>query len=307
MNEKRASEEAHEGHQKNSVYDFLYCDTPRIGSFLAQFDDAGFLKQIIERESVAKSTSRGFKVGLSGGATIAGTGGNAGLDIERGPSASGSESSERVYDPLWTNARTLLDYLAEYNLIKRNIEEARIGQFVLATGELEVKNLSMLRAAWQDETIKKLLDQGQHEDISSLSRQQRRAVERKGAKSSVVPTDNDVALAFMKILPHAVQAHIQGDTLSAWCNLLEDGLVVSADELLLKHGIRVSGTWHVLGILDAFPGSIETDLNPSFELTEGGVLGALLTVIAPVARLLLGRPPNSYGITPLLIFREVSG
>jgi len=38
------------------------------------------------------------------------------------PSQSGSEGQMRVYDPLWTNALTLLDYLDEARLIQRDIK-----------------------------------------------------------------------------------------------------------------------------------------------------------------------------------------
>jgi hypothetical protein len=61
--------------KSDSVYDFLYNDRQRVGSFLAQFDNYGHLQQIIQRETAQKATKRGFKFNLGGGATVLGTGG----------------------------------------------------------------------------------------------------------------------------------------------------------------------------------------------------------------------------------------
>jgi hypothetical protein len=75
----------------------------------------------------------------------------------------GSESSERIYDPLWSNARTLLDYLEAANLIGRDLATARIGQFVIASGDLTVLNTSMLpkffeSTRYQELTIRQAID-----------------------------------------------------------------------------------------------------------------------------------------------------
>jgi hypothetical protein len=119
-NEEKVSDRAQDGDPKNdSVYDFLFYDKQRVGSFLAQFDDTGHLQQIIERETANKSSKRGVKFNLGGGGSIAGTGAQGNIGFERSPGVEGSEASERVYDPLWTNARTLLDYLTSADLINR--------------------------------------------------------------------------------------------------------------------------------------------------------------------------------------------
>src|SRR5262245_33318773 len=149
-NDDRASAEGHDEPANDSVYDFLYHDARRVGSFLAQFDDAGHLQQITQSDAVTKGSKRGWRVGLGGGMSPVG---NAEASLELGPQQSGSETSERVYDPLWTNARTLLDYLSERDLIERDIHNARIGQFVLASGALTIIDLPMLKGAWDKKTV----------------------------------------------------------------------------------------------------------------------------------------------------------
>ena len=62
---------------------------------------------------------------------VAGTGGNGTLGFERGPGEQAGEGLQRVYDPLWTNALTLLDFLALEDLLNRDINSANLGQFVL--------------------------------------------------------------------------------------------------------------------------------------------------------------------------------
>jgi hypothetical protein len=68
--DEKASEKELDEPQNDSVFDFLYCDSRRIGSFLAQFDDSGHLEKIVQRESAAKSAKRGYEFNVSGGATI---------------------------------------------------------------------------------------------------------------------------------------------------------------------------------------------------------------------------------------------
>lgn len=319
-NDKKASEKERDEQKKDSVYDFLYCDTRRINSFLAQFDDAGHLEKIINREGVSKGGRRGWKVSLGGGALVAGTGGSATAGYEVSPDSHGTESSERVYDPLWTNSLTFLDYLDEANLIQRAIENGRIGQFVLAKGSLTVMDLTLFKGMWQIPAIKKMIAAGaqvESQNGDAQSRQQRRALQRGGNQQSAVSqyeSTLDAGMSLIGLLPHAIQARmtIQETQRSVWTSLKEDALVVSATDLTLKHGTTVAGKWNMLGILDALP-----DIDGE-ELTESGKesalrslalvnnpFGAMMNEMMPLLRPILGRPFPSYGMTPLMIFREI--
>jgi hypothetical protein len=70
----------------------------------------------------------------------------------------------------------------------------------------------------------------------------------------------------------------------------------------------------MVGILDALPDdvapSIETDperfvAHQTAALSLGS-LWEVIAAIAPVARVALGRPPASFGMTPLVVFREIA-
>src|SRR5690554_1465244 len=52
----------HEEHQDDFVLDVLYQDARRVGSFLSQFDESGFLERVIQRESVSKGGGARFQV-----------------------------------------------------------------------------------------------------------------------------------------------------------------------------------------------------------------------------------------------------
>lgn len=283
---------------QDSVYDFLYCDTRRIGSFLAQFDVGGHLQQVTSSESASKGYKRGYKVGLGGGATLAGTGGNGEVNFERGPAEIGSEELQRVYDPLWSNALSLLDFLEERHLIQRDIAEASIGNFVLSSGSLSISDLQLMHRTWQLPSVKKLMRSGV--TPTGQNRQQRRA----GA-GQPAPDFLELFTDLVSILPHTIQASLTGDA-EIWCSLHQQGMTTDASDITLKHGTVIPGEWSVLGILDARPGAMAP--SDDLDFSDGEEMAIkMMTVIAPLAKNLLGRPPRCYGVTPLLLFREISG
>jgi hypothetical protein len=71
----------------------------------------------------------------------------------------------------------------------------------------------------------------------------------------------------------------------------------------------------MVGILDAFLDDVIPSLEADPERfvayqTAALSLGSLsdfIAAITPIARMTLGRPQGSFGMTPLLIFREVAG
>ena len=64
----------------------------------------------------------------------------------------------------------------------------------------------------------------------------------------------------------------------------------------------------MLGILDAHPDNSEDDESGLLDFGDGAEMAVkMMGIIAPVAKNLLGRPPRCYGVTPLLVFREVTG
>jgi hypothetical protein len=318
------SEEESAELQSGSVYDFLYCDERRIGSFLSQFDELGIPTRVSVTESVQKARGRAFKFGASGG--LAGLG-NASINLERGPVTQGGQKGEqRDYDPFWANALALLDYLASNDLIYRELTAARIGQFVLATGALAIIDLTLFKGMYSLPAIRNAILASTGIGSPSVpehsgNRQHRRATRDRTpalrSHEAAQETALDGGLALIGMLPHTIQARLMtaGTNMTLWASLRDDGMMVSASDLTLKHGVSVAGQWNMLGVLDAFP-----DMDAEGNITPSGVegiasasslsdspFGQMLDAMMPHIRPMLGRPYHAHGMTPLLVFREISG
>lgn len=295
-----------EAPQGASVFDFLYHDVRRVGSFLAQFETYGVPSQVKATESASRS--EGSRTTAGGGVDVLTfVKAQAGLEMTAGNEE--RDTAERTYDPLWTNARTLLDYLASHDLVQRDLWAARLGQFVLAQGTLIVLDLAMLRTAWEKPTVKKLLNRSSQHAVAARPHGGGKG---QGGSNS----DAQLLIEMLTILPHSIQAHLVGTNYSVWCTLSEESLTGLSSDLVLKHGAFVPGEWRMLGILDALPDpkyeapageTTPESIDEVVAANAGTSMGTVAAQLAPVARELLGRPRTSFGITPLLIFREVSG
>lgn len=322
MSEGTASGGALGAPKHGSVFDFLYHDARRTASFLAQLDPDGHLTGIKRMERVEETSSDKSGASAQGGIpTLARA--QAMFEGQRGKVA--GEAAERTYDPLWANARALLDYLDERDMIRRDVASARIGEFVLVTGGLTMMDLSLFKTVWSLPAMRELAIKGaaqqQQPDAptpEARNRQERRALTKKvsnNGPSLEARQQVEGAFAIVGMLPHTVQARVtQPDKTVVWSSLREDGLVTSAADLMLKHGSAIAGQWSALGVLDALP-----DADAEGNLTDSGIqsiisalslsgsaFGKLLVDMEPHIRPMLGRPFQAYGITPLLIFREVS-
>ncbi len=286
----------------DSVYDFLYHDAQRVASFLSQFDNSGHLTQVVQGTGIHRTKSdtgvasvKGSALAVSGEGTYTTTA----ADEHR-------KDSQRVYDPLWANALTLLDYLSERDMIVRDITKAKIGQFALASGSLQVTDLGIVRKMLDLQTMRTAIGQGL-QPAPTGNRHQRRAGKAPAAPPPM--TDMTIGIEVLAIMPHSVQATVTGGEVKTWCTLKSECLTVQSSDLLLKHGVAIPGEWHVLGIADASPDD-ELEETPSSDDVAAGIVqsgfGAVVSALVPLTRMLLGRPQQCYGITPLMIFRVAS-
>jgi hypothetical protein len=297
------------------VYDFLYHDSRRVGSFLAQFDYFGHLQQITATETATKGTKPGYSLKLAGNVPMPGTfeGAEGSVTLGREPSQTGSEAQERVYDPLWSNARALLDYLDERNLIQRDVTAGRLGQFVIASGSLSILNMGLLPAIWEAAGVR---EAGVRQSVENAKRQWNASPENKALKPpdrariekeflKAAEKNAQGGLDVLPLFPHSAQCTIAGLNFSVWSTLGLDGMVGTVGDLSLKHGTEIPGEWHLLGVLDALPNPIPPQI-PIVNTGSPMHMGVLMKNLSNLGRLLLGRAPESYGVTALLLFREVS-
>lgn len=301
----KTSELADENSIAPFVLDFLYHDSRRIGSFLSQFEGDGHLQQFTR----AKDGKRGKKESSSN--DVRGNLGVASGKIQGSTEIATemNESYESVFDPLWSNARAFLDNLSEHNLLSRSLEQANIGQFVLAKGYLGIRDLAMFKEAWKLSSVQKKVRVG---SISGQKNRNMTAAQKAAAREQ----DENTALFFdmIQIMPHAVHAQLittqETEARMVWCTLNQNYLVSPPSDITLAYGGMMAGEWSIVGVLSAHPEFLTPSLDQQFDtemfgLTES-VVGQVSNALAPIVRFALGRPSAAYAVTPLLIFREVA-
>jgi hypothetical protein len=291
------------------VYDFLYYDARRIGSFQAQLGAHGTLQKVRRHQGSSEDSSYGATAKAAGGVpAVANL--EAGTDNKQ--TTRYDESVDQEYDPFWINGLTLFEDLDKHGLINRQISTARIGQFVLIKGSLSVLDFSTLKVAWKSPSIRAMMSKAPEPLAQNATGADRRA-----RKEAVENQERTLSLSIdvLESMPHTVQATVISGSDHVWSTLWPEGLVAQSSDILLKHGFDVGGEWAVLGIVDAVPDDSTVPDVPagyaainvkSVNAAAGTILGAMVATLAPIARTMLGRPSNAYGITPLLIFREVS-
>lgn len=304
----KASQEGQGELTTASVYDFLYHDSRRVGSILAQLDRNGLLTEIRQGEVATKKSKRGFSANIGASTPLTG-GGNVGFELT--PKEGGGESFERVYDPFWANARFLLDTLDEHEMIESDVTRAQLGSIVLFSGSLSIIDLGMIKELWGLPAIQRLIHSGQQSnEPDTLSRHERRSRGKPGKPE--VDTNTQLLLEILPTLPHSINAMIGGQNGEAWATLDNQFLVGNGSDLILKHGASIPGQWHMLGILDAAPdfGSLDGIAEGlgavNAPVISNSLIGTLSGLMAPIVRFLLGRPVEAYGATPLMIFRKVT-
>lgn len=271
--------------EKNSVYDFLYHDINRINSFLSQFDPNGLLQSTTNLGSNSQIRSASATKKLTAKLPAVAQG-----DSEKTHqnSETNKEELSRTYDPLWQNSLSFLDYLTQKNLLNKDICQSNIGQFVFLSGKLFMFDIGFFQKVLQKTTSKQRF-------IDAFIKS---AHNQKTAKGDAQET-----LELITALPSSIQARLVGTGFSTWSTLYTDGLSLSPDDLLLKHGFYIAGEWEILGILDALPDIDNVNINYPFLPIFQKTLADYSISVRPR----FGRDPDSYGITPLMIFREVTG
>lgn len=289
------------------VYDFLYFDTERIASFLAQLNDLGQLQSISNNENKKENKS----------STTAGEGKvgagffNAGLEVNQTKSSEENKTLNTVYDARWLNALNFLNIAEQKKLINNDIKTSAIGQLVLFSGNVFIYDSSIASGIMTNEKIKR---QVLRDSLVSNQREKRKnnAIEAMGS-------DNMSGLEFGIEVSNAIPTSIQfcmrnGDILT-WSSLDEKNMTIRPLDLILKHGLAISGNWSVIGILDAVPTLSDKDEPTIFAENKGDHQLPIFPFgqhceflgrqVYSLVRKFFGKPNSFYGVTPLLIFRSV--
>jgi hypothetical protein len=282
--------------QRNAVYDFLYCDSRRVASFLSQFHPSGYLTA--QRRISSDKTNFGSSASLGGGLVGSSLSGKWSTEVGR--------QSEETYDPFWTSAISLLDHLEAGNLLKNDMHDAAIGQLLLVAGDFRLVDLRVVKAILSSPVL------GEKFGVGNMAKMTPDQV-----------AESALTLEFVKVMPHTVQAEIrcqaEGDKKfsAAWMTLNPAAMVVPPDDILMKYGHKVPGRWKMLAIKDASiddgaivdAGLVQLLATKNFsqaaEERHTTSLALMAEFCAPLARKAMGRPGLFYGVTPIMIFRDV--
>ncbi len=258
----------------DSVFDFLYVDARRIAVLSSQFGTDGILTELVRGTEVTDESSGGLDVKI------------VKLDNKEGQRT----SLQTRFDPQWL---VPLQFLTRADpLIERNIDVARLGQLVLVAGDLMVLDLDTIKKVLTAPKLKEHFNRQFSGPTPSGPRQ---------AKARGL-SETELGMELVGLMPHPTQVWMHSGSHTIWSSVETEGLLVSTADLLLKHGSVVSGEWSMVGILDAMP-----DISSPSPLAMAlpPYLQATLS-LAPLLRPLMGRPDLAYGMTPLVIFREIS-
>lgn len=296
------SKQEHERGREDSVFDFIYVDQQRISLLISQLSDFGEVTSISEEKDAGHASEKYDEFSTSANAVLASGRGTIGNKVY----AHSDRSIQRTYDSRWLNALNFLDEAEHRSLINRELRNARIGEVVLAKGPLRIRDFSSLSEIWHKPSMKKSMEVGLDAELPS-NRSERRKPGRKNSASSKskMPTDLEIFLDLVDVLPHTTQAIVGRENL-AWGLLKDEGLIGSPSDFALKFGSSIPGEWAMIGVLEAFPGESKSpdDILQTTQLDQ--VCDALFMHLEPVTRQLLGRPAQAYGLTPLMIMRQVT-
>jgi hypothetical protein len=265
----------------DSVYDFLYIDRKRIAFYLSQFDDYGHLTQLTR--SVSESSELG---------------GALDIKIAKIENKEGERTSlQKQYDTQWVAPLSFLDKAGQRGMIARGLKNATIGKLVLTSGALHIVNMRAFERTWD------VISSAKSNPQPTLTRQQRRA----GGHQQTTDTDM-VGLKVLGSVEQPVFMVAQADNTNLWSTLDPDSLIGGSADLNLKHGELIKGEWIVISILDCYPDDPTAKTHKIDRIcgAPGNEFGPQALNIWHEFNQVLGRPPQYFGVTPLLIMRVIT-
>lgn len=271
-----------------ALVDLLYVDAIRIRSYLSQLQEFGVLDELVRSGEESSGEKRRFS-GKAGISLIEAGGENEFVNEE-------GSKEERRYDVRHTLPLAFLRLLKVHKLLKENVEEARIGEIITSSGTLSILETTLQHRIYGEESLRDIF----------LERSEKRFAEEgnEWSKESAL-----VVMKMIEALPSQVHAILATENYAIWSSLRPESMTTPASELNMKYGVTLDGSWKVLGIKDASPSkSPERDQKNAENLAriyqDAKLVGEAINLITGL-RGYMGRPYSAYGITPIMIYRDV--
>jgi len=270
----------------DSLYDFLYIDKIRASSLTAQLYGPGVVTAI---KMVTSDTDKSTK--------------GVGLDVKilKGNTAveeAISHTQEKQFDASWSLPINLLDQLSEAGFIRHGLNGEQLGNTVSVKGNMRIFDISMLQKSIP--FVSRMFSQEPPKLPPKAQKKQPNADDIEVAPGVTVGMVRDI----LNVIPNTLQVDFideQGNTI--WMTINRDFLTINPDDMVLKYGGKIPGDWYVVGMIDALPDSHfdSSSLNFPINPLKDGISEMLNGIKA-----LAGRGDDSYGITPLVIFRKLA-
>ncbi|HDX5738004.1 TPA: hypothetical protein ROS75_002150 [Yersinia enterocolitica] len=265
-----------------SLFDYLYIDKDRVSALTAQLFSTGVITSVKQSSSESDSNKKDvkFKVPIISGGLSAGE--------------AVSRTQERMFDSSWSLPLNLLDKLSETGRIKRNLDEAKLGDLVLVSGMMKVFDAHMVHQFMP--TFKKL-------KLSEI-KNEKSATKKNSMKEEVKNFEN--AEEMIKFLPLSTQIDFaDSDGNQIWMSVEPSNLTIGMGDIALKYGPFIPGEWNILGFVDAYPGDRLDNPDAPYPSNINDLKAAMDSMLL-IIKSLMGRSDSSYGMTPLMIFRAVA-
>ena len=256
------------------IYDFLYIDRARTSALYSQLFPQGILTGVKTTQQQSFSDDR-----------------NVGTDVrifkaEAKSIDTGSEGIEHMFDASWSVPLDVLARLKSLSKVRDSLKGAGLGSIILADCLLRIVDFRSMDNLWAP-ALKIAFAGGQVESSQPII-------------PEVVPTLTEA----LKAVPQAIHAHFLTNEAYLWSPLQLDSLLIPTTDLTLKYSGTIPGQWKLLYVLDAWA---DTGEAPNTTDWSGGpVIDGILTAMHGL-RIMMGRPSGWFGITPLMIFRSISG
>lgn len=277
-----------EPQKKDSLYDFLYLDDIRVKSLIAQLNDSGVLNSLTETSTTDSSSEKNANIGFSALTLIQGN---------YQSSRSIQNKAEKNHDTRWTHPLILLDLLQQEGFTSRGLKDATLGKCVLISGSIRFYDMDYVSRAIpvMGDYCKSLWNVP--------------AKKKKRIDDAPMPGFGNHTIGQAKnilgFLPNSLQINLTDtENNRIWMSISKDFMGINIDDILLKYGHYIPGKWHVIGIIDALPDILQP--SPEEEIIQEDDIRSFIIEISTTIRDLVGRKSDAYGLTPIMIFREVN-
>jgi hypothetical protein len=279
---------------EDSVLDVLYADTRRVSALLSQFGTDGVLTEFTRLTEAGSEADRALDLKV----------------VKLGTKENDRSATTRRFDPQWLIPFLLLDKASDQ--IHRDVTSAPIGSLAMVKGRLVVTDPMLLKELWKSPVMRKnlLAESSKTATLPPHATSAEKAAARAAAAESKAQAES--LFEILPMLPHSPQLSVLTEDEVVWSTIDQSYLVGTVSDLILKHGDRVAGEWSMVGVLDARPVSEDDNwgvLSAYDKMRLGYMQDSIWKAaldIGPAVKMALGRPLTSYGMTPLIVFREVA-